>query len=192
MKDKTRKTIITIIIAVSAALVVAFAELALYFIIGMSQFYDKSDIRIKIENYIDEYNRSCDSDKQIGIDEYYEGGPYIRCKLKFSEEISADTAAITTFFMKFHNDFGYESFCNAEINSEFFRRYDEVCFEFENIRLSYGDNKVLPDPFNLESTPEDIDAAIYGLDQIIYFDSDTINKFKGTVYAFKLNTEHSV
>ena len=158
----------------------------------MSQFYDKSDIRIKIENYIEEYNRSCDSDKQVRIDEYYEGGPYIRCKLKFSEEISDDTAAITTFFLKFHNDFGYDNLCSADINSEFFRRYDEVDFELENIRLSYGDNKVLPDPLNLESASEDIDAAIYGLDQIIYFDSDTISRFKGTVYAFKLNTEHSV
>ena len=189
MKDKTRKTIITISIAVFAALVIA---LVLYFIIGMSQFYDKSDIRIKIENYIEEYNRSCDSDKQVRIDEYYEGGPYIRCKLKFSEEISDDTAAITTFFLKFHNDFGYDNLCSADINSEFFRRYDEVDFELENIRLSYGDNKVLPDPLNLESASEDIDAAIYGLDQIIYFDSDTISRFKGTVYAFKLNTEHSV
>ena len=152
----------------------------------------KSEIRIKIEKYIEEYKKSCGDDKHVKIDYYYEGGPQIRCNLKFSKDKLADAETITDFFLTFHNDFGYENFCNAEINSEFFRKYDEVNFEFDNIRISYGDKKVLPDTLNLESAPEDIDITIYGLNQIIYFNSDTISEFKGTVYAFKLNTDISI
>ena len=187
MKEKTKKTVKVVIIVI-AALIIMLALL----IIGMfllNGTTPKSDIRIKFENYIEDYNRSCDADKQVKIDYYYEGGPHIHCNLKFSKEIPADTETITAFLLTFHNEFGYENLCNAEINSEFFRKYDEVNFEFENIRISYGDNKVLPNPLELEIPPEDIDVTIYGLNQIMYFDPETISKFKGTVYAFKLDTD---
>ena len=189
MKNKKAMKVVIIVIAVIAGLI---AVQALYQVIGIAWLYSaspKSELRINIENYIEEYNRSCDADKQIRIDDYYEGGPHIRCSLKFIKEISVGNDEIMDFFLKLHNDFGYDNLCNAETNSEFFRIYDEVDFEFEKIRMSYGDEKVLPDPLGLETAPEDIDVTIYGVNELIYFDPDTISKFKGTVYAFKLSSD---
>ena len=188
MKDKTKKTlkiVIFVILGTVFLLLLPFIQLAMYYITT-----PKSEPQVKIENYIYEYNKSCVADKQVRIDHYYEGGPYIHCELRFSDETTADDNDIIAFFLAFHNDFGYDNFCDKEINSEFFRKYDEARFDFNNIILVYGDRKTLKysQDFNIYSqgiqiTPEDIEAAVYGIGKEIYVDPETSGKFKGSVYV---------
>ena len=95
MKDKKaiRKKIIILIIIIVGTTVIWF----LYPFIQLSLFYiftPKSELQIKIENYLDEYNRSCTADNMVKLDYYYEGGPDIHCDLKFSSEKTDDYAII--------------------------------------------------------------------------------------------------
>ena len=182
MKDKKaiRKNIIILIIIIVGSTAIWF----LYPIIQLSLFYNftpKSELQIKIENYLDKYNRSCTADNMVKLDYYYEGGPDIHCDLKFSSE-KTDDYAIIAFFIDFHNDFGYDNFCNKETNAEFFREYNEVYFQFENIRMTYGDE--IPLPMEAQTERQYIDATIHGIYNKTDFNPETIGKFKGTVYAF--------
>ena len=183
MEDKT-KSIKKVIFIVILSVIVLIIGFFLYSIISLSLWHSitpKPEIQVKIENYLDDYNKSCATDKQVKIDYYYEGGPIVHCDLKFSEEIT-DDEAIISFFIEFHNNFGYEYFCNKEVNVDFFRKYNEVYFQFENIRMTYGDE--IPLPMEAQAEREYIDAAIHGIYNRMDIDSETINEFKGTVYVF--------
>ncbi len=182
MKDKKaiRKNIIILIIII----VGATAIWVLYPIIQLSMFYiftPKSELQIKVEKYIEEYNRSCAADKQVKLDNYYEGGPGVNGDLKFIGNMTDDNS-IVDFFIGFHNDFGYDNFCNKETNAEFFRKYNEVYFQFENIRMTYGDE--IPLPMEAQTEREYIDATIHGIYNKTDFDPETIGNFRGNVYAF--------
>ncbi len=183
MKDKKaiRKNIIILIIIIVGSTAIWF----LYPIIQLSLFYiftPKSELQIKIENYINEYNRTCDADDKVKITYYHEIGPEKDCKFGFLDSQVHNDDSIISFFIKFHNDFGYDYLSNAEVGNKYFYEDDVAYFSFENIKMSYGERMLLPAELSIDRC--DIDAALYGDRTKIYVDSETIAKFRGTVYVF--------
>ena len=177
MKDKKaiRKNIIILIIIIVGSTAIWF----LYPIIQLSLFNiftPKSERQIKIENYIDEYNRTCDTDDKVKIINYYEVGPAHRCKLEFSDGRFHNEDSIVSFFLKLHNEFGYDFLCNNEIE----KKRGFQAFKLENIEFTYGGTI----PIGQESN--NIDVTLCSLGKTINVDQETIGKFKGVIYVYSL------
>lgn len=182
MKDKktTRKNIIILtIIIIAGSITLCF----LYPFIQLSLFYiltPKSEFQVKVEKYIEKYNRNCDADEKVKIINYYEAGPAKHCKFEFYDGRSHNDNSVISFFLELHNDFGYDFLCNDEIERDYFTEHGFQDFTLDNIRLSYGGTI----PIGLD--PSNIDATLYSLGKTIDVDQETISKFKGIVYVYSL------
>jgi hypothetical protein len=180
MKDKKaiRKNIIILIIIIIGSTVLWFSypfmQVCVAYILS-----PKPELQVKIEKYIEEYNRNCDTDDKIKIAYYHENGPQKDCKFEFSDSQAHNDDSVVSFFLKFHNDFGYDYLCNDEIEKDYFTEYGVQEFTLENIRMSYGKRMTVP-----EEVSGKIDAKICSIGKKITVDQETIGKFKGIVYVY--------
>lgn len=180
MKEKTKKTlkiVIFVILGTVFLLLLPFIQLAMFYITT-----PKSEVQIRVEKYIKEYNRTCETDDKVRITSYFESGPSKRCYFEFSDGQSHNEASIISFFLKFHNDFGYDYLCNDEIEKDYFTEDGVQIFTLENIEMSYGKRKTVP----VELNDKEIDAILFSIGKEFDVDPETVGEFKGTVYVYSI------